>query len=191
MLFSDKHIRLYPGNIIYLSKNYDNIPDDEVSGEQVAILPNQAIVTYSNENICPMEYFTNANGNVVLKSENDNEIFFNFECQNTLEGIYLNIPETCSTIINKVLVDGVELTGEFGLVFDEEYLKYPLPILKNGTHTIVIQKSGGVANIFLSDEEYIAHQREALNVHSSDIVEEKTKSLEYYHRIFLIVMVHT
>ena len=131
----EKEIFLYPGDVVYISASYDNIPAPEKAGTPVAALPDTMEVTFRQPNLLPMEWFAGA----VIKTEDAPALFFPFACADDLAGIKLYIPKT--HIVTSVTLDGAALTGCDGMVYDDAYMVYALPELKSGAHEIAIGKN--------------------------------------------------
>ena len=155
----EKQITLYPGDVRYISKNYDDIPEPEKDGVAVYTLDKEVPVSFDRPNLIQMEYFTN-NGQVVAKTS-DNNLTFEFDAKDNLSGLKLYVPYVRNivetTILNeneihkidgvKNIVDEITLNGQplsftNGKVFDEQYRVYALPEIKQGTNILVIKKSG-------------------------------------------------
>lgn len=129
-----KEIFLYPGDVIYISADYDNIPAPEKAGAEVAALPEIMDVTFKQPNLLPMEWF--AGGTV--KTE-DGDLRFPFTCADALTDVKLYIPK--NPIVTEIMLDGAALTGCDGTVYDDAYTVYgfdPTP----GSHEITIGKNG-------------------------------------------------
>lgn len=130
----EKEIFLYPGDVIYISASYDNIPAPRQEGEEIARMPEVVDVTFGSPNLVPMEWF--AGGTV--KTEDVPTLRFPFACKDTLTA-KLYIPKT--EIVTSVSLDGSALTGADCMVYDDPYLVYALPILTTGEHEIAINKT--------------------------------------------------
>lgn len=144
----EKELFLHPGDVVYISANYDNIPAPEADGTVIAKLPETMDVTFANPNLLPMEWFDGG----VVKTESDQALRFPFTCRDTLTG-KLYIPK--NSVLDSVLLDGKELTGCDGMVYDDPYWVYDLPQLTAGDHQITICKIGAFHDydrIFLEGE---------------------------------------
>lgn len=135
-----KELVLYPGDVRYISLNYDDIPDT-VHGEKICELPEIAPVRFEKPNIVQLEYFK-AEGKTVSKIDNDPKIDFTFTAKDELKGLKLYIPKNCEKALGSVALDGTPLVFSYGKIFDEEYFVYPLPDIKTGAHVISIEKEG-------------------------------------------------
>ncbi|MBE6957786.1 MAG: hypothetical protein E7447_01355 [Ruminococcaceae bacterium] len=131
----EKEICLYPGDVIYISRNYDSIPEVEKAGEWMAQLPQELEVTFERPNLLQMEWFEGG----TAKTEEGN-LIFPFACADRLPGLKLYIPK-CD-ILTGVSVDKKPLSGAETKVYDDTYLVYDLPALKPGQHRLVVEKNG-------------------------------------------------
>lgn len=132
----EKEICLYPGDVIYISANYDNIPEPEKTGTIVARLPEIMDANFHRPNLIQMEWFAGG----VIKTESDALLRFPFTCADSLDHVKLFIPKT--DIVTSVTLDGVALTAYKGIVYDDEYTAYVLETLPVGVHEIAIGKNG-------------------------------------------------
>lgn len=132
----EKDIFLYPGEVIYISPSYDNIPEPEKAGTPVASLPTEMAVTFHQPNLLPLEWFAGA----AIKTEDVNVLRFPFICTDALTGVKLYIPKT--QIVTSVTLDGAAITGCDGSVYDDAYTVYSLADLAPGSHEIAICKNG-------------------------------------------------
>ena len=145
----EKEICLYPGDVVYISASYDNIPELPKTGTPVATLPETMDVTFAQPNLLPMEWFAGA----AVKTEDAPTLSFPFACADALAGIKLYIPKT--PIVTSVTLDGEALAGCDGMVYDDAYTIYAFPELKSGAHEIAIGKNGAFHDydrIFLEGE---------------------------------------
>lgn len=155
----EKDIILYPGDVRYISKTYDDIPELERSGKPVYTLDKTVPVEFDRPNIMQLEYFK-ADGQTVTKTCENDLIEFSFESKHELDNLKLYVPYVRKTngytILNenkihiidghKNAVDKLEMNGQVlvsydGKVFDEEYLVYDLPKTAIGKNTIKIYKN--------------------------------------------------
>ena len=132
----EKEIFLYPGNVVYISASYDNIPAPKQPGTPVAKLPETMDVTFSRPNILPMEWFANA----ATKTDESESLCLPFACSDSLSEVKLYIPKT--GIVTQISLDCNVLPGCDGMVYDDAYTVYSLPELALGNHQITICKSG-------------------------------------------------
>lgn len=156
----EKDILLYPGDVRYISKTYDDIPDIELDGTPVYTLEDTLPVTFDRDNIIQLEYFTDNNQTVTKKHQGN--LTFTFNCDQQLEGLTLKLPMarnvTGYTILNEntihivdgkrniidgVTFNGLPLTAYDGMVFDEKYIFFDLPKTAIGENVIVINKKEG------------------------------------------------
>ena len=154
----EKDITLYPGDIRYISKTYDDIPAPEKEGVAVYTLDKVLPVEFDKPNLIQMEYFTNG-GQVVSKSS-DGDLTFEFDSKDALCELKLYIPfirnivgttilnenaiyeiDGNKNIVNEVIFNGQKVDFIDGKVFDEEYRVYNLPEVKIGKNVITIKKS--------------------------------------------------
>lgn len=131
----EKEISLLPGDMIYISPTYDNIPDPETPGTYVAPMPQQLEVTFGSPNLIQAEWFEGGR----TKTE-EGDLLLPFTCEDALEGVKLYVPK-CD-ILTGVSLDGNILTGEDAMVYDDAYFVYALPTLTPGQHRIEICKNG-------------------------------------------------
>ena len=132
----EKEIFLCPGDVVYISANYDNIPQPEQPGAPVAKLPDTMDVSFSQPNILPLEWFDGA----ATKTEDTEALHLRFTCTDTLSDVKLYIPKT--GIVTSTTMDGNALPGCDGMVYDDPYTIYSLPELTPGSHEITINKQG-------------------------------------------------
>ena len=138
----EKEVLLYPGDVRYISKTYDDIPEQEERGENVLRLSGPVPVTFDRPNVIPLECFRSDRG-TVTKTEEDREINFSFIAEEPLTDLSLWIPKHCDGIVEKIFFNGKECgKRERGKVFDEDYLFCPLSA-GTGQNTITLIKNGG------------------------------------------------
>lgn len=133
-----KELIIYPGDIYYISKNYDDIPDVPQNGELYCTLPDTLKVNFCSPNNILMERFE-VNGEGVEKTAEVNE--FDFVFQSTIEDeIKLYVPEFAQEKIDEIIFNGDKLTNATNtLVFDEKYYVYSVQT-KTGENVIKIKK---------------------------------------------------
>ena len=136
----EKKLVLYPGDIRYISAEYDDIPPVKAEGERVAEFPKIAKVTFDAPNILPLEYFKDGE-ETVLKTEESETLCFPFTAKDTLTDLKLYIPLSANDILTGVVLDGKALAAEKGKVFDEPYLTYTFHAA-SGEHCLEIKKKG-------------------------------------------------
>ena len=135
---------LYPGDIRYVSAQYDNIPAPIALGEPVASLPEELPVTFHAPNAVSLEYFTH-NGAAVTKDEDVPTLAFPFTVTDALDGLSVMIPTFCLKAITAVKVDGVPLCAHDTVVFDDPYSAFAMPKLSVGAHVLEIEKTAPLA----------------------------------------------
>lgn len=141
----EKDITLYPGDVRYISKTYNDIPEKEETGEFVCNLDKTAPVQFEKPNIIQLEYFT-ANSKTVTKKENDKKIDFTFTAKENLSGLNLYIPENGLKVFKKAYLNGKELSDEKpAKIFDENYIAFFIADVKAGENVLTIEKDGGFA----------------------------------------------
>ncbi|MBR5871571.1 MAG: hypothetical protein IKZ09_11110, partial [Clostridia bacterium] len=136
----EESLLLYPGDIRYVSAQYDNIPALVSVGAPIAHLPKTTPVTYHAPNAVSLEYFE-FDGAAVTKDEDVPALAFPFTVTDTLDGVSVMIPAFCMPVITAVTVDGIPLNPHVTQVFDDEYCALALPQLQPGEHTLVIEKT--------------------------------------------------
>lgn len=132
----NKKITLYPGDIRYFSKNYDDFPE-EYEYKTVSNLADIVDVEFTEKNLLPLDVFE-VDGKPVLKTDDERLLEFNFKVLHNLSGLRLCIPFRKERA--EVKTDGITLQSTIGKIFDEDYLFFGLPELKAGEHKIVIKK---------------------------------------------------
>ncbi len=135
-----KELLLYPGEIRYVSKSFDDIPGPAPGGTEAFRLPEFLPVTFDRPNCIPLEYFT-SDGRTVTKTGDDREIRFTFVSEGLEETLKLWIPASSGGIVAKVLLNGKEACGIPGEIFDEAYTVYAFPVTE-GENTLTILKNG-------------------------------------------------
>lgn len=155
----EKDIILYPGDVRYISKTYDDIPEMERAGQTICALDKTVPVEFDRPNLIQLEYFT-SDGQTETKLTEKEQIDFTFTADCSLENLRLYIPfvrkTSGMTILNenkihivdghknaitKIEMNGKVLTPTDGKVFDEEYLVYDLPATAIGENVIKIFKN--------------------------------------------------
>ena len=137
----EKELLLYPGDIRYISKNYDDIPEPEERGEEVLRLCGPVPVLYDRPNCVPLECFT-SEGRSVLKTDDVRELAFSFTLDGGSDDLSLGIPGSVSGLVEKILLNGAECGGsERGKVFDEDYVFWRLSA-REGRNTVRLVKNG-------------------------------------------------
>ena len=131
----EKEICLYPGDVVYISAKYDNIPDIPKAGEIIAQLPQQLDAVFGGPNLIPLEWFEGG----TVKTE-AGSLILPFTCADALSGLKLYIPK-CD-ILSGVTLDGEYLPGRDAFVYDDAYFVYDLPAVEPGKHRLVIGKNG-------------------------------------------------
>lgn len=145
----EKQISLLPGDVIYLSASYDNIPQAEPAGTPVCQLPETLPAVFLDKNLLPMEWFAGC----AVKTEDVPQLTFPFTCAQALDGITAYIPS--SQAVSGVMLDGKELSGTACMVYDDPYFAYSLGALTPGDHSLVICKTAPLAEydrLFLAGE---------------------------------------
>lgn len=137
-----ENVRLFPGDICYISKSYDNIEIIPEDGEVIAELPQETPVTFDRKNIVCLDRFT-CNGKTVSARDDTEDLTFEFNIVGSVTDAAVLIPQRVFHRINTVSCDGIELPTERTTVFDESYVKYTVPKLSEGSHAIKINKHGG------------------------------------------------
>ena len=131
----EEEISLLPGEIIYISATYDNLPEREAPGTFVAPLPEQLDVTFGSPNLIQAEWFEGG-----MTKKEDGDLVLPLTCEAALENLKLYIPK-CE-ILTGVSLDGCTLTARDGKVYDDPYFVFDLPVLTPGQHRISIEKNG-------------------------------------------------
>lgn len=149
----EKEVILYPGDIYYISKNYDNIPDIPEKFDTYCTLPDKLNVKFDKPNNILLERFE-LNGECLSKIDECNEYDFVFESTFDTE-LKLHIPNFALEIIKEVYFNGEKLTDKTAeLVFDEKYYYYTLNA-KTGKNVIKLTKNnvlGFTERIFVDGE---------------------------------------
>ena len=131
----EKEIYLYPGDVYYISADYDNIPPIPPAGQVVSNLPEMADVAFESPNLLPLEWFDGGR----VKTEEGN-LCLTFACADGQEGVKLYIPKLDT--LGAVSLDGQLLRSYEGRVYDDPYYIYCLPVLTPGQHQLLIEKAG-------------------------------------------------
>jgi len=150
----EEQLVLYPGDIRYVSAQYDNIPSPPVCGEPAAVLPATAPVTFHAPNTVALEYFE-YDGAAVTKNEEVPSLVFPFAAETVLDGLCVMIPAFCMQSITAVMLDGEALDAASAQVFDDDYCAFALPQVQAGTHSLEIVRTSPLPAdclLFLSGE---------------------------------------
>lgn len=131
----EKEISLLPGDVVYISANYDNIPTRETPGTFVAPMPEQVDITFGSPNLIQAEWFEGG-----MTKKEDGDLVLPFTCEAALENLKLYIPKC--PFLTGVTLDGSPLTARDGKVYDDPYFVFDLPALASGQHRITIGKTG-------------------------------------------------
>ena len=131
----EKEISLLPGEIVYISKTYDNIPAPEIPGTFVAPMPEELPVTFGSPNLIQAEWFEGG-----MTKADEGNLILPFTCEDALSGVRLYIPQ-CD-IFTGAALDGTGLTCRKTMVYDDPYFVCDLPVLSPGQHRIGICKNG-------------------------------------------------
>ena len=145
---------LYPGDIRYVSAQYDNIPARFVLGDAVASLPQTCPVTFHAPNAVSLEYFV-CDGTAVTKDEDVPSLEFPFTVTDAMADVSVMIPTFCLETITAVTLDGIRLSAQSVQIFDDAYSAFALPVLQPGKHTLMIEKTAPLTAdslLFLSGE---------------------------------------
>ncbi|GEM_PF-1159710 len=129
-----KTLRLAPGEIRYMSKTYDDIPEIKAT-EYVMDLPEEAEARFDTVNVIPLERFCSPRG-IVTKCEGDKKLWFDFTSKDRLKGLTLTFPVTAN---GKAALDGTELIGHSCYVADDECVCFELPDIPAGDHSLCIE----------------------------------------------------
>lgn len=152
----EKKVFLFPGDVAYLSAQYDNIASPPERGKSVSLLPEECAVVFGTPNLLPLERFTDANGDAVTKSCEEEYLHFSFFSTDDLGDLQLFLPESCLTAVESVALNGKILSEkQNAAVYDEPYAIFLLPPLSAGQHRISLKKSAPLhfyERIFLSGE---------------------------------------
>lgn len=154
-----KELFLYPGDVRYISKTYDDIPENDEPGIVVYRLERFLPVEFDRPNVIQLEYFK-SNEKTVTKLEPDKEMDFIFNSKEALKNLKLYIPyvrnkigtsilneneihivDGNKNIVESVTFNGKKLPPTDGKVFDEKYLVYSLPETIKGENVITIEKT--------------------------------------------------
>ncbi|MBE6689498.1 MAG: cadherin-like beta sandwich domain-containing protein [Ruminococcaceae bacterium] len=135
----EKKIRLYPGDVRYISATYDDIPEIYEPVRTIK-LESEAQVEFDRANSITLDSFT-CDGKPAVKTENDPQLDFTFTAKDELDGLTLVIPTVVKKLITCVTLDGITLYPVMGRRFDENYLLYALPTVTKGEHTLTIFKT--------------------------------------------------
>lgn len=129
----EKQIVLYPGDICYISKCYENIPGKALSGLRIAEIPELTPVTFDRYNFLPLEYFRDETGNVVRKNDEKQNLYFRFDCAEDIDTLRLYIPKQANVALN-----GQSHTAETANVYDDDYFVYDLHDCRIGENELVL-----------------------------------------------------
>ncbi len=132
-----KQIDLPNGEVIYMSKTYDNI-DEFIKGEFVTALPDEAEVLFGDDNIIPLERFEDSDYTAITKAAEDTILFFEFESKKELSDVELYIPKTHMEV--QVVFNGEVEGFKDSKVYDDDYLVARLNV-KKGNNLLEIHKS--------------------------------------------------
>lgn len=138
-----KPITLYPGEIYFYSASCDDIPEASACGTLIARLPTKAEVTFAEENILPLEVFSNGTKTVTKMSGAD-FLKANFDTAGALDGIRLFVPTECLTDSSMIFFDDTTLCGKKTRVFDDSYTVYALGKVEAGRHSVKLCGLGKV-----------------------------------------------
>lgn len=138
-----KEITLYPGDIRYISENYDDIEEFLYSGNNSVKLSEEAEVSYDRLNVLPIEYWR-AKGETVVKTEDSESLSFEFNVSGKLGNITLCIPYDIKDIITSVTLNDNKLNYVKGIRFQEDYMLYPLGSLEKGKYIITLFKNAPI-----------------------------------------------
>ncbi|MBQ2714204.1 MAG: hypothetical protein IJF76_01045, partial [Clostridia bacterium] len=133
-----KDILLYPGDIYYISKNYDDIPDLPRIGTHYVDLPDVMDVTFSAPNNILLERWEK-DGEGMAKTDDCSSYDFVFE--STFEcPLVLKVPEISMEKITKITFNGAVVDkGEFTRIFDENYSAFALQAVA-GKNVLSVEK---------------------------------------------------
>lgn len=166
----EKSVKLYPGDIRYISARYDDIESEPVVEKTIFTLPAEAYVKFGGPNVIPLEYFTAESGEAVNK-EYEKDLRFTFGCGVDFKDLRLFVPEKCFGCGLKVKMDGRVLAFTQTRVYDEEYMSAQFEG-GTGERVLVFEKTGGFDpsdRIFLTgdfDAEIITEPQEYKLAHA-------------------------
>ena len=129
----------------------------EVDSEQISFFE-KAGVLWGGENIIPLEYWTDEQGNSICKTSDERYFSFSYSVMDTdVRGLKLMLPQSMAEKISSIYVDGKLLTAPVeAKVFDEAYLSFALAEFEGvGDHKMIVRTS-----TILSDSERIFLQGE-------------------------------
>lgn len=135
----NKSFTLFPGQIKYISKTYDDIDDKNATTQLIDTITETKIL-FDKPNFIPLETFKTHN-ETTTKIEDCKDIDFIFSSNDVLNGLKLYIPENCFKTISSVLFDGKPLHYSNCFVYDDSYREYTLPTILPNTHTLTLCKN--------------------------------------------------
>lgn len=139
----EKRIKLYPGDVRYISPHYDDIPVPPKTAEKTFDIPLETEAEFTSPNLIPLEYFIGGDGTAATKEEEGNLSFF-FDCAEGVETLSLYIPAACFEKGLSVIFDGQPLKFCNDKVYDEEYRSAKFEGGK-GAHELKFIKERGFA----------------------------------------------
>lgn len=149
-----KQIKLYPGDVRYISKTYDDIPQRTGAGTRLTDLATTSFVKFDKPNVLPLEWFKSGK-RTVLKTGDEAVLDLPFFVAEKVEGVKLFVPQDCFEIVTAVALNGEMLFPNERDYSDEPYVVFELPDLEKGKHELTIGKTGKIEyyhRIFLSGE---------------------------------------
>ena len=129
----------------------------EVCSEEIQLLENASVV-WGSENLLPLEYWKNENGNPICKTADERYFSFAYNVMDAeVKNLKLMLPKGIAGKITEICMDGKILISPIKTrVFDEAYLSYDLAdFVCVGQHEIVMKTQE-----VLSDAERIFLQGE-------------------------------
>ena len=121
-------------------------------------LPEKAGVQWGNENLIPLEYWKDENGNTVCKNTKGGYLSFSYQVMDSeVKTLKLMLPKSVTEKISRIYIDGEILASPTDTkVFDEVYDAYDMTdFVSVGQHEIVIRTQEVLADaerIFLQGE---------------------------------------
>lgn len=142
----EKEVILYPGDIYYISKNYDDIPDIPAKGTHYCTLDDVMSVEFESPNNILLERFER-DGECFAKTDACDKFDFVFESKFDAK-LDLFVPQFAMEKITNIAFNGHKLENACDtLVFDEKYSKFTLNAI-NGKNVLTIDKN----DVFLFSE---------------------------------------
>lgn len=135
------HIALETGEIAYFRGNMERYRKPGIINRKVLNLPKDMEVCWLSENMIPLERFENANGNAVLKTSGENELFFTFSAEDDVSAAKLYLPKTAFGKVHEITVNNKAAQDfESTKMYDEDYVAAGIKLVR-GRNVIKIEKN--------------------------------------------------